>query len=218
MKILQENGTTSVLFDDDTFGVNKGYITSLCKSIMEKTPGMKWGCELHVNLVDDATIRTMKEAGCSAVYMGVESGNNEILRKTRKGFTIEKAISACQTVRKHGIQLYTFFIVGFPWETEGTLRDTFAAMQRLPPEVQIVYSIFTPYPNTEAFELCKRYGLVGENFNLALYNHQSPENCFTMNISKNRFRQLVTSIEDYVDTRNSRAPPMDGFASIQDTN
>jgi anaerobic magnesium-protoporphyrin IX monomethyl ester cyclase len=201
IKGLQKFGLKFVHFDDDTFGVNKKYITDLCNALTLDCPGLKWGCEMHVKLVDEQTIYNMKLAGCAAIQIGIESGNNEILSAMRKDITIEEALIACEIIKKHDIELEAFFMVGFPQETEETLNDTIIAMKKTRCD-SICYSIFTPYPGTEAFEFCKQKGLIEDDYNVSLYNHQSPANNFTMNIAPERFRILVSKIERMVDRKN----------------
>ena len=200
IKSLQQMGINYIHFDDDTFGINKEYINQLCNSILKNCPGLKWSCEIHVNLVDEQIIALMKKAGCHSIQVGIESGNNEMLKKIRKGITIEKAISATNIINKYGIALSAFFIVGFPEETEETLNDTMKAMEKV--NGNLIYSIFTPYPGTEAFQFCKEMRLIETNYDVSLYNHQSPENCFCMNLTKEQFRTIASRIEIFVDRHN----------------
>jgi radical SAM superfamily enzyme YgiQ (UPF0313 family) len=144
----------------------------------------------------------MKASGCYSIQIGIESGNNEILKQMRKNTTIEEALAACEVIHKHGIELKTFFIVGFPQETEDTLNDTVAAMRKVKSNL-LTYSIFTPFPGTDSFELCKEYGLIDDSYDVSLYNLQSPANCFCKNIKKKRFRMLASKIEKMVDRKNS---------------
>lgn len=197
-------GVSSVHFDDDTFGVHPAHIRDLCDGIAAGCGGIPWRCELHVNLINDETIAMMAAAGCRSIQIGVESGNDEILRAIRKGITIDKALAACRTVARHGIEVQAFFMVGFPQETEATLADTLAAMKQI--RGMLSYSIFTPYPGTEAFAYCRERGLVGDDFDIALHNHQSPLNCFSEHIAPERFRQLVGRIERMVDRNNWPGP------------
>ena len=201
---LQQLGLSSVHFDDDTFGVKPNYIRELCDGLGERCPSMRFSCELHVNLVNDQTIEMMTAAGSTSIQLGVESGNNAILSQIRKGFTIDKAIAAADTIRRHGATVQAFFMVGFPQETEETLADTVAAMRRI--KGQLSYSIFTPYPGTEAFEYCKQRGLVSDDFDTSLHNHQSPANCFCEHIKPQRLRQLISPIERMVDRKNWPSP------------
>jgi radical SAM superfamily enzyme YgiQ (UPF0313 family) len=201
IKGLQKKGLRLIHFDDDTFGVNRQYINDLCNAIITHCPRLKWSCELHARLVDEQTISIMKAAGCYSIQIGIESGNNEILEKMRKNTTIEQVISACALIRKYGIELQAFFMVGFPGETEDTLNDTVAAMKKVKCAL-LIYSIFTPYPGTEAFEFCRRNGLIDDNYDISLYDHQSPANCFCANITSERFRMLASKIEKTVDRMN----------------
>ncbi len=201
IKCLQDKGVPSIHFDDDTFGVNKQYLNELCNSIIVHCPGLKWSCEIHVKLVDDETISLMRKAGCYLIQLGIESGNNEILKKIRKNITVEEALLACKIIKKHGITLHTFFVLGFPWETEATIQDTAAVMRKSKSDA-LIYSIFTPYPGTEAFEFCRNNGLINDEYNLALYHHQSPVNYFCPEITPERFRMLAARVERMVDNFN----------------
>jgi radical SAM superfamily enzyme YgiQ (UPF0313 family) len=200
IKSLQQMEINFIHFDDDTFGINKEYINQLCNSIIQNCPGLKWSCEIHVNLVDEQSIALMKKAGCTLIQVGIESGNNEMLKRIRKGITIEKAISATNIISRCGIALSAFFMIGFPEETEETLNDTMKTMEKI--NGTIYYSIFTPYPGTEAFQFCKEKGLIDTNYDVSLYNHQSPENCFCMNLTKEQFRTRASEIEIFVDRHN----------------
>ncbi|MBS3097310.1 radical SAM protein [Candidatus Woesearchaeota archaeon] len=202
IKGLQKKGLKFVHFDDDTFGVNKKYISDLCNTLIRDCPGLKWSCELPIKLIDEETISLIKKAGCYSIQIGIESGNNQILKEMRKNITIEEALSACKIIKKYGIKLLAFFIVGFPQETEETLNDTVKAMKKAKCDV-VTYSIFTPYPGTEIFEFCREKGLVDDNYDVSLYNHRSPANCFCVNIPPNRFRALVSKIEKKIDRKNS---------------
>jgi radical SAM superfamily enzyme YgiQ (UPF0313 family) len=144
----------------------------------------------------------MKSAGCNFLQLGIESGNNEILEQIRKGITIERALSACETIiNVGGIHLNTFFMVGFPQETEKTLRDTFDAMEKVKCNT-FSFSIFTPYPGTELFEVCERNGLIDNNFDISLYNHQSPNNYFSPDIPQEKFTEVVSAMAKLVDRKN----------------
>lgn len=197
---LIKNRINSVHFNDDTFGTNKQYIKKLCNAIIEQIPGLKWSCEIHVKLINEEIISLMKKAGCFLIQIGIESGNNKILKQIRKNITIEEALLACEIIKKHDILLHTFFMVGHPQETEETLRDTEVAMKKI--KGLVLYNIFTPYPGTESFEFCKKNGLIEDNYDISLHNHQSPANCFCLNIKPDRFRAIVSNIEKMVDRKN----------------
>jgi anaerobic magnesium-protoporphyrin IX monomethyl ester cyclase len=197
---LQKRGVDAVHFDDDTFGIHTRHIRRLCDAVKTGCPGLRWSCELHVKLVTDEHIRLMKEAGCYSIQLGIESGNDAILAAIRKEFTIAEALEAVDMIRRHGVDLQAFFMVGFPQETMGSLTDTVSAMKKI--SGRLSYSIFTPYPGTEAFDFCRDHGLIDGRFDVSLYNHQSPENCFCLNISREEFRARMSKVERMVDRNN----------------
>jgi len=200
---MQSKGIRTVHFSDDSFGVSHEHLRALCQAIRNQCRGLRWTCRLPVKLATQENVLAMQQSGCYAVELGVESGNNEMLQRIKKDITIEEAISAAKRLRKHRIEVTATFIVGFPEETEETLRDTFQAMQNINAS-HITYSIFTPYPGTEAFDFCEQNGLLADDFDVARYNHQSPENCFCLHIPKDRFRALVSEVEAMVDRKTLR--------------
>jgi radical SAM superfamily enzyme YgiQ (UPF0313 family) len=201
IKNLYERGLKSVHFDDDTFGINKEYTTKMCEAFIKYCPGMKWSCELHVKLVNEETIALMKKAGCFQIQLGIESGNNEILKAMRKNITVDEALRACRIIKKFGIELHTFFMIGFPQETEATLRDTIDVMDRIKSDL-VIYSIFNPYPGTEAFAFCQANGLIDDKYDVSFHNHQSPMSHFCLNIKPERFRALASQLEKKLDKKN----------------
>ncbi len=198
---LHNAGVQLIHFDDDTFGVNKQYLGELCKTIMLRCPGIEWSCELHVKLVDDDSVNLMKKSGCYKIMLGIESGNEEILKKIRKNITIQDILLACKIIKKNRIKLHAFFIIGFPWDTEETIQETIEVVKKIKSEC-LIYSIFTPYPGTEAHEFCKRNGLISDDSDLLHYYHQCPDNYFCPEISPARFRVLVDQVARMVDRIN----------------
>jgi anaerobic magnesium-protoporphyrin IX monomethyl ester cyclase len=201
VKSLQAQGLNFVHFDDDLFGVNPRYLRALVGALSEECSGVRWSCETHVKLITDESVSRMKAAGCYMIQLGIESGNNRILKAMRKGYTIDEALAACQTINRHDLSLETFFIVGYPLDTEETLQDTRAAIEKVDCD-KLAYSIFTPYPGTDGYEFCRAHGLIDEEFDPALYNHQSPANNFCLNVPADRFRAMAEEIEGIVDAKN----------------
>jgi radical SAM superfamily enzyme YgiQ (UPF0313 family) len=93
------------------------------------------------------------------VEFGIESGSDESLRLQKKGTTIVDAKRAVAAAKKAGILTYGTFLIGFPWEALGDLRDTEFLIHRLDLdfiEVQIV----APFQGTELFSMMSSQGLI----------------------------------------------------------
>ena len=203
IKLLQELGVKFINFRDDLFRINNDQIKKLCLAILEHFPGLKWVCEFSAKLVDDATIKIMKKAGCYKILLSVESGNNFILDKMRKNVTIEEIFNACKIIKSNRIELSALFMVGFPYETEETLKDTLKAIKKIKAD-SVTLSTFCPYPGTEIFKFCKEHNLIKEDYNPSLQNHQSREHCFCLNLDQEKFNTLVSKMEKITDNKNRR--------------
>lgn len=198
---LRSKGINTLYFCDDTFGVNRAWLGKLCHALIDACPGLRWSCEIHARLIDDDTLSLMKRAGCYQIELGIESGNNEVLRRVRKGITVEQGLAAAQKVTKHGIELAAYFLIGFPFETEKNLQDTYLAIRQLRNRGTVILSIFTPYPGTELYEFCVANGLIGENYDISMHNHQSLD-AFTLYIEPERFLEIARDMERFVDRSN----------------
>ncbi len=201
IKSVRSLGVKRFHFDDDIFGVSKKYLLNLCEKITLKVPDIKWICETRADLIDDEVAAAMKRAGCETIQIGVESGNDKMLSLMGKNLKVEEILNASKIIRKHKIELRTFFLVGYPYETEETLKDTVNLMKKCKSD-RILYNIFTPYPYTALYDFCKSKGLINDDYDPTIYNHQSPLNSFSLYIPPERFRVLSNRIERMIDRRN----------------
>jgi radical SAM superfamily enzyme YgiQ (UPF0313 family) len=199
---LRALGLGHVHFDDDTFGATRRRLLSLCRSLEQARPGLTFSCETYVSLITAATVTAMARAGFTTVQLGLESGDDAMLRRIGKGFTVKQAVEAARLVKSAGLRLEAFIMAGFPDETEGSLGATRRLMETLDAD-KLIYSIFTPYPGTPLFEECRRLGLIGRGYDYSLHSHQSPENGFCPKIGKERFRSLASELESLVAAKNA---------------
>ncbi|MHC1566383.1 MAG: radical SAM protein [Candidatus Syntropharchaeia archaeon] len=71
-----------------------------------------YACAQDVLKKSDEELRTLHEAGLGIVYLGIESGDDEVLRRVKKGVTSKKMIEACVRLMNSGIKLSTTIILG----------------------------------------------------------------------------------------------------------
>ena len=90
----------------------------------------------------------------------------------------------------------------------------FDFIPKLKPD-DVIFSVFTPYPGSDLYYECKDSGIIDGDFDLSLYNHQSPLNCFTKNIPKERFYELRKEAVKFVDNYNKKAKYRRVIASLR---
>jgi radical SAM superfamily enzyme YgiQ (UPF0313 family) len=95
-------------------------------------------------------LRMMGRAGNWLISWGIESANEQILKRTRKGYKKEQAFKALQWARNAGIKNWGYFIIGLPGETEESIQETIAYSKELPLDIAL-FHIAAPYPGTPFF-------------------------------------------------------------------
>jgi anaerobic magnesium-protoporphyrin IX monomethyl ester cyclase len=131
LRFLKSLGTRDIYFDDQTFGVNRKRTVELCDRMRHERLGFGWVCFSRADLLDTDLVAVMQEAGCHTIMMGVESADEGLLRKYRKGITKEQVRNAFHTCAVRGVRTVATFILGLPEDTEDTMRETVAFAREL---------------------------------------------------------------------------------------
>jgi radical SAM superfamily enzyme YgiQ (UPF0313 family) len=159
MVYLQERfNVREIAFYDDSFTVNKKRVHAIADKIIANKLKIAWTCETRVNLVDKELLAHMRQAGCYAVAYGIESASPEIIKTLQKDITLEQVNAAVRASREVGLQVVGYFMLGSPGETLQTIQDTINFAKKLKVDFA-QFSITTPFPATELYEIYKRTNL-----------------------------------------------------------
>jgi len=127
--------------------------------------------KLHLNFqngirtekLTPAFVRKMKKAGTFKVNIGIESGSVEILGKVKKNLDLQNIIDAIRMFRAEGIITVGLFILGLPFDTEDTIRETIDFAIKADPTMTS-FALYMPFPGTEMHDYLRQNGLLtGEN-------------------------------------------------------
>ncbi len=182
-----------ISFHDDTFGVNHRHTYELLDLIIEKglSKKVKFDVTTRVDTVNYELLKKLKEAGFTAVGLGVESGNQQILSNINKGITLEQAEKAVAAANKAGLHTNAFFILGHPNETKQTINDTINFAAKLD-TTRANFGIMVPYPGTEIARMAEKgegnYRLLSRNW--ADYGKQVGAALELTNISRKELERL----------------------------
>lgn len=144
-------GYERISFADDVFTLNRVRVKKICAEILERGLKFSWECLGRVDSIDAHTAAAMKQAGCSKIYFGIESGNGRMLKLMKKQITVEQAKQAVEIAAQVGIQVGAFFILFYPGDNEESVLETLRFATSLPLDY---LGLTLPYtlPGTALFE------------------------------------------------------------------
>jgi anaerobic magnesium-protoporphyrin IX monomethyl ester cyclase len=123
-----------ISFIDDTFNVPKERFKEILRMMIKNQYPFKWNSYLRCSHLDEEVVGLLKESGCEGVFLGIESGSNTILEQMNKKSTSEINKKYIQLLNKEGIITHANFIVGFPGETDFTIKETMAFIEESSPD------------------------------------------------------------------------------------
>lgn len=147
---LADMGVRHVLFVDDLFTVRKQRVAELCTAFLDAGFSFSWSCNSHPNLLDPATLRLMRRAGCWQIAYGIESGSQRVLDVVKREVRIPKMRETLAMTRAAGIRTKGYVIVGHPTEGLDSLAETAAFLRTVELDLCQITK-FTPYPGTPAY-------------------------------------------------------------------
>lgn len=162
--IREIGGVTTLTFIDDTFNVPKGRFKEILRMMIKNNYGYKWNSFYRSDHGDEETIELMGRAGCEGVFLGVESGSDEMLKRMNKAARRKDYLKAIPLLRQAGISTHANLIVGFPGETFETVQESVDLLEEAQPDfyrAQLWYAD----PVTPIWKDKDQYGVKGSSFN-----------------------------------------------------
>ncbi len=156
-KRIAISGGTGTLYGSEKFkDINERAFIELIKKISEITGPMNLTVpDIRVDLVTDEILEAIAKHTNGWIYYGIESGSPRILKRMRKGISVDDVFEAVEMARKHGVKVAGSFIVGYPGEEEDDFQATLELAEELMLDDYFV-SIAEPIPGTPLAEEVKR--------------------------------------------------------------
>lgn len=148
--LVDRHGVDLLFFEDDTFTASRARTYEILAHIRRRQPRLRWICHTRVDAVDEDLVAEMAGSGCVEVQVGVESGDPEILSRTRKKISLDQAERAFRMFRQAGIRTWATFVIGHEDETVASLERTLASAKRLGP-TYASFILLLPFPGTDVF-------------------------------------------------------------------
>jgi radical SAM superfamily enzyme YgiQ (UPF0313 family) len=154
MSKLQPNVTRVFLADGDALNVKTGTLIEILSHIKSKFKSLeRISCySMPKNLLQktDEELTSLKKSGLDMVYLGIESGNNTILKKVTKGATSETIIKSCKKAKKNGFILSCMIILGLGGKkySDHHAADTSSVISQIEPDYLGALTLYME-PNIE---------------------------------------------------------------------
>lgn len=147
---LISRGITHFRFVDDLFGFDKQR-TNLLLSQMRKIQGLQGVyTQLRIDCANDRLLENMKNSNFSGIYFGIESGNEETLRRIGKPYTKKKIKEVLKLSKELGFDTTGAFTIGYPWETREEIHETLLFAEEMRQQFNLRPSVYivTPFAGT----------------------------------------------------------------------
>jgi p-methyltransferase len=155
--------TQNVVFIDDTFNVPLPRFKELCRLMIRKNYNFNWFSYFRCSNSDEEAIDLMAQSGCKGVFLGIESGSPQILKLMTKAATIEKYADGMKLLRERDILTFGSFIVGFPGETNETVKETSDFIKENKPDYWRAQMWYCE-PGTPIEKRRDEFGISGEGY------------------------------------------------------
>jgi len=162
VELIETEGCDGINFADDTFTLSRKHVVTLCEAFAEAgdVARCEWRCTTRVDMVDRELLGIMREAGCRSITFGVESGSQRILDAIDKKITREQVLEAVTTALGLGMDVLCSFMFPHPDDTEETVAEQKAFMDRLVElGATVSLALTTPFPGTPYYENADALGI-----------------------------------------------------------
>lgn len=162
--LARTHGVQDVAFQDETFFTHPARVTGISEALLSHGSTFTWMATMRADqgsrLPADA-FTLCRKAGLRRVMVGLESGSQDMLDWMKKDAKVDQVFELADKCRNAGVGVLCNLIVGFPGESDASVRATLAAAKRLRAygsQFQVALFYYRPYPGTPIADALARDG------------------------------------------------------------
>jgi anaerobic magnesium-protoporphyrin IX monomethyl ester cyclase len=166
--VVKKFNVRNVFFEDDNLTLDIERFENICNDIISRNINIGWETPngVRADCLNRELLKKMKQSGCKSVFIGVESGDQQILNNVIcKSLDLNRVVEFAKDAKEIGLKTGAFYIIGFPGETKENMQKTVDFALRLKREYDVGMHLFvaTPSFGTRLYEECVIKGYVEEN-------------------------------------------------------
>ncbi len=162
LKLYKEKyPVTGVSFQDDLFLMDREWIEEFYSMYVTEV-NLPFSCNAFPTRMDEKVVSMLKEMGCRNLFVGIDSGNEELRNSVLNRKTpIDEIKKNMAIVRKYGIPIELSAVFCFPGETPEQMWETIDLVDELGPSAVQSHILF-PFPGTDVYRKCIKTGMIDE--------------------------------------------------------
>jgi radical SAM superfamily enzyme YgiQ (UPF0313 family) len=122
-------------YADDVFAIHKTWTLQYARELQRRGLRVPFECISRAERIDDDVADALVELGCWRVWIGSESGSQRILDRMQRRVTIDQVRSASARLRRRGIQVGMFIMLGYDDERRADIAATIDHLKQTRPDV-----------------------------------------------------------------------------------
>ncbi len=151
--------------------------------------------------INQESVRLFKKLNVKHVFIGVETGDYELIKTISKGasFSPERSLEAITLLTKEGINITPSFVLGLPGETDKSLEKTYQLarkLKKISDFEEVFCSALIPFPGSIAFnELKKRVGKNNPLFDSDIHDPEELKKTWIQEFCSTDYNTIMSSVE-----------------------
>lgn len=147
-------GFDDLSFQDETYFTYAPRVEAVAEELLRRGVKATWAATMRADQgerLPEEAMATCRRSGLRRVIIGVEAGSQEMIDHIKKDIKLEQVFVSAEKCRRHGVKVIFPFIVGFPDETEESIRASLDVAKRLramSPDFETPIFYFKPYPGS----------------------------------------------------------------------
>ena len=122
-------------YADDVFAIHRTWTVEYAKELEQRRIHLPFECISRAERIDDEVAAALASLGCFRVWIGSESGSQRILDAMKRKVSVDQVREAAARLRRHGIEVGMFIMLGFDGEEMSDLQATVDHLKRTAPDV-----------------------------------------------------------------------------------
>ncbi|MFQ5568037.1 MAG: B12-binding domain-containing radical SAM protein [Rhodothermales bacterium] len=154
-RLWRRYGFDELAFQDETFFTYSRRVVAIAEAFLRRGLRFGWTATMRADQgfrLSDDVFDMLTRSGLRRVLIGVESGSQDMLDWMQKDSTIDQVLDCAEKCVRHRVGAIFPFIVGFPGETDASVRASVALAKRLrsmSPRFETPIFYFKPYPGSQ---------------------------------------------------------------------